>query len=213
MGGKDLKIAIFGIGNYSEVMVELCLELNLTITGLYHFDSSRNGEMFCGFEILGDYNDFITSNEKTTGVVVAVGDNKTRDYWLNKLFDLGYSIPNLIHPTAHISKSVRIGNGVYIHPRAFIWSGCEIANNVIISPNATIAHHVKIGDGCLISANATVGSYVQLGRRVLVGLNSGIISKNILIDDDSVIGANAMVLKNFPKNSKIVGTPAKHIDS
>ena len=204
-----MEVVILGIGNYAEVMIELCEELELSIYNLYHFNSTRNGENIGDYTIAGSYQDFIDLDNKNLDVVVAIGDNLIRETWLNKMRNLGYNTPTLIHPSAYISKSAQIGNAVYIHPRAFVWSRSVVSNSVIISPNATISHHAKVGSGCLISANSVVGSYVTLGERILVGINAGIISKKISIGSDSIIGGNAMVLENFPKNSVIIGTPGK----
>lgn len=208
-----MKISILGIGNYSEVVMELCKETGHEIDSLFHFDSSRNGEKIDGYQIKGDYQDFITNYEEGTkiNVVVGIGDNSTRCKWLNLLREKGFNTINLIHPTAYISPSATIGSGVYIHASSFVWTKSYIGNNVIISPKAMVAHHVSVGEGCLISANSVVGSYVTLEKRITVGINAGIISKMINIGSDSIIGANSMVLKSFPKDSVIIGTPGKRL--
>lgn len=206
-----MKVAILGVGNYTEVMIELCEELDMDIAGLYHFNNSRDGQMVAGYKILGSYDDLFNNAKKDTGVVVAIGDNKLRLNCLMRARNAGFKIPSLIHPTAYISKSASLGEANYVHPHSFVWSSAKIGDGVIISPKAMVAHHTKIANGCLISANALVGSYVTLNERVLVGIKANIISKTIVIGEDSILGANTTVIKSFPPNSKIVGTPGKNI--
>lgn len=206
-----MKVAIFGIGNYAEVIIELCLDLNYSIVSLYHFNSERNGEKVMGYSIIGCYEDFIRENKEDIAVVVAIGDNKLRNELLNKFRNLGFNTLNLIHPSAYISKSAKIGFGVYIHANSFVWTQSIISNNVILSPFAMVAHHTFIGEGVSISANAMVGSYVEINERVMVGINAGIISKKIIIGCDSIIGASSIVLNSIEPKTVVVGNPAKQI--
>lgn len=207
-----MNVSVLGIGNYSEVIIELCQETGYTIDDLYHFNSSRNGEMVAGYEIRGTYDDFLEQKPPGSKVVVAVGDNSIRSTWLNKLRATGYDTISLVHPSAYISSSAQVGSGVYIHAHSFVWTRSRIADNVIISPHALVAHHTVIGEGSLISANAVVGSYVTLQEQVLMGINSGAISGEITLGAYSTIGANAMVIRNVDRESVVVGTPGQKIN-
>lgn len=203
-----MEVVILGIGNYSEVIIELCQEVGHTVVGLYHFNSTRNGEEVLGYKIKGNYQDFILSMP-CNNVVVAVGNNEIRNEWLSKLRKLEFNTISLIHPLAYISPSATVGRAVYIHAHSFVWTKAFLYNDVIISPKAVVAHHVSIGEACHISASSTIGAYVQLESNVTVGINAGIISKPILIGAGSIIGANSMIIDNVEKNSIMVGTPGR----
>ena len=203
-----MEVVVLGIGNYSEVIIELCLDIGHDIEALYHFDSSRNNEKIMGYKIQGSYKDFLIEPKKSA-VVVAIGDNILRAKWLNQLRNKGYFTPSLIHPLAYISPSSQIGSAVYIHANSFIWTKVKIFNNVIISPHAVVAHHTTIGEASHISANSTIGAYVTIEENVLVGINAGIISKPINIGANSILGANSMIVGNVPKNAIMIGTPGK----
>lgn len=205
-----MKVSILGIGNYSEVIIELCEDIGYEVESLFHFDSTRNGDLVMGFKIKGDYEDFL-KNPQGTNVVVGIGDNRIRSIWLDKLRGLGFNTINLVHPTAYVSKSAQLGEGVYIHAGAFIWTSSKLSNNVIISPQAMVAHHTLLKEGVSVSANAMVGSYVEVGKRVMIGINAGIVSKRLSIGKDAIIGANSMVLGNVEEKSVMVGSPAKKL--
>ena len=59
-----------------------------------------------------------------------------------------------------------------------------------------------------IATNAVVGANVHVGKAVHVGSNATIREK-ISIGDFSLIGAGAVVIKNVPPNSIVVGNPAR----
>lgn len=74
-----------------------------------------------------------------------------------------------------------------------------------------------IGNGCIIRQQVTIGNKgngdekcPRIGENVNIGAGAKIIG-NIYIGDNSVIGANAVVTKSFPKDSVLVGVPAKNI--
>tara|TARA_B100001146_G_scaffold219559_1_gene226951 strand:- start:835 stop:1464 length:630 start_codon:yes stop_codon:yes gene_type:complete len=204
-------VNILGIGNYTEVIIELCLEVGYTDIKLFHFQEDRNDEYIMGYKIEGSY-DTLLKSKSNSCVVVGIGDNKTRGLLLNKFRDSGFKTPSLIHPDSYISKSAIIGEAVYIHSKAFVWTKVSIGNNSIVSPNAMISHHTKVGENCLISANSMVGSYNTLGENVLFGINSSSLSKKeIEIGDNVIIGANSLVTKRISSNSKVLGSPAKKI--
>jgi len=107
-------------------------------------------------EVLGkltDYRRFVT--EYSDAVVAADSVTLRMDY-LEKLRIVGYHIPTLVHPTAFVSPSVKLGEGTIVQANAAINTGCTIGKGCIISMSANINHHTKIGDYCHIACNTTV---------------------------------------------------------
>ena len=72
-----------------------------------------------------------------------------------------------------------------------------------------------IGNNCIIGTNVTIGGGSKkgvpiIGNNVYLSTGSKIIG-NITIGSNSVIGANAVVVKNVPPNCVVAGVPAKII--
>ncbi|RXK07969.1 serine O-acetyltransferase [Halarcobacter bivalviorum] len=101
-----------------------------------------------------------------------------------------------IHPAATIGRRVFIDHAI----------GVVIGATTIIEDDVLIYQGVTLGGVSLdkgkrhptIRANAVIGS----GAKVL---------GNIIIDKNSKVGANSVVVCNVPKNSTAVGVPAKII--
>jgi len=73
----------------------------------------------------------------------------------------------------------------------------------------------KIGENCWINQNVTVG-FSGEGKMPVIGDNVVIrpgsrIFGDIIIGDNSIVGANAVVLKNVPPNCTVAGVPARII--
>ena len=120
----------------------------------------------------------------------------------------GAIIGNNCNICAHvlIESDVIIGDNVTIKSGVFLWDGTRVGNNVFIGPNATFTNDryprskkypqkfscITVQEGASIGANATL----------LPGINIGAYS---------IVGAGAVVTKDVPPYSVVVGNPAKII--
>lgn len=110
-----------------------------------------------------------------------------------------------------VSQVARLLSGVEIHPgaklgrRFFIdhGMGVVIGETAVIGDDVMIYHGVTLGGTSL----AAVKRHPTIGDRVTIGAGAKVLG-NIEIGDDSAIGANAVVVKSAPANSRLVGVPA-----
>ena len=141
---------------------------------------------------------------------VGIGDNEIRIKWLKKIEGFGMKIPNIIHPSAQISKYVDIGYGCFINTNVVIQCNSKISSGCIINTSSSIDHESCIDEGTQISPGVNIAGNVKIGKRSLIGIGSKII-QNISIGDDVIVGAGSLVLENIPNNFKVYGSPAKLI--
>ena len=107
--------------------------------------------------------------------------------------------------------------------------GVKIGKNTMVSLGAKIDVHrgnVSIGDNCLITSGVKILSHdgasrmidinnfgngeVIIGNNIFIGVNA-IILKGVHIGDNSVIAAGAIVSKDVPTQSLVVGNPGRVI--
>ncbi|MGG1573180.1 acetyltransferase [Fictibacillus sp. NRS-1165] len=206
-------IYIIGAGTYGETMHELANILGYNVKGFYDEDKSKIDTFIMDTKVLGKFSELPTNKIKNKNFIVAIGNNEIRFEIMRKINKLEGETPTLIHPTAIISPSVKIGIGVYVQANAYLWTKVSIGNFCIISPGVVIAHHSKIGEACLISSNSTIGASININEKVFVGMGSTVVTGLSNIGGNSIIGAGAVVLKNTDENSVYAGIPAKKIRS
>ena len=111
-----------------------------------------------------------------------------------------------------ISQVMRGFSGVEIHPAAKIGKSFFIDHGmgVVIGETAEIADHVTIYHGVTLG-----GVSLEKGKRhptikdhVVIGAGAKVLG-NIVIGAYSRIGANAVVVRNVPPNSVVVGIPGQ----
>jgi serine O-acetyltransferase len=111
-----------------------------------------------------------------------------------------------------ISQTARWATGIEIHPGARIGKGLFIDHGM----GVVVGETTIIGDNVTLFQGVTLGGtgkergkrHPTLGSNVVVGTGAKVLG-NILIGDNVAIGANAVVLRDVPPNSTVVGVPGR----
>ena len=110
------------------------------------------------------------------------------------------------------AEFTRILTGVEIHPGAVLGSGLFIdhATGVVIGETAEVGDDVTIYHGVTLGGTGaeTGKRHPTVGDRVIIGAGAKVLGP-IKIGDDSRIGANAVVVKEVPSSSVVVGVPGQ----
>jgi len=111
-----------------------------------------------------------------------------------------------------LSQLTRFLSGIEIHPGATIGEGFFIDHGmgVVIGETTEIGTNVTLFQGVTLGGTGKQKTkrHPTLGNNVVVGTGAKILG-NITIGDNSYIGANAVVIKDVPANSTIVGVPGR----
>jgi serine O-acetyltransferase len=113
-----------------------------------------------------------------------------------------------------ISQFNRFITGIEIHPGAKIGKGFFIDHGM----GVVIGETAEVGDNVTLYQGVTLGGtgkekgkrHPTLGNNIVVGSGAKILGP-LKIGDNSKIGAGAVVLKDIPANSTVVGIPGKAV--
>ncbi len=113
-----------------------------------------------------------------------------------------------------LSNVARLFTGIEIHPGAVIGRRFFIDHGMGI----VIGETAEIGDDCSLYHGVTLGGtswsagkrHPTLGNNVVVGAGAKILGP-IMINDGARIGSNAVVVKEVPSNTTVVGVPAREV--
>ncbi|WP_148550584.1 serine O-acetyltransferase EpsC [Paraclostridium bifermentans] len=113
-----------------------------------------------------------------------------------------------------ISQVNRFITGIEIHPGATIGSGILIDHGmgVVIGETAEVGNRVTIYHGTTLGGTGKDSGkrHPTVGDNVVIGAGAKVLGP-ITIGENSKVGANAVVLKDVPPNSTVVGIPGKII--
>jgi UDP-N-acetylbacillosamine N-acetyltransferase len=199
--GTTETLAIIGKSGHGKVIADIARDNGYTELLWVDDDAS--------LEHVISINTFIATHASLP-VIVAVGDNPTRQKIHHRLHDHGFSFATLIHSSAIISPTASIGAGSVVMPLAVINADTTVGEGCIINTHATIEHDVTLGSFVHISPNAALSGGVQVGMCSHIGTGVSTIQL-CRVGSDSIIGAGSTIIDDIPDNSVAAGSPAKVI--
>jgi sugar O-acyltransferase (sialic acid O-acetyltransferase NeuD family) len=121
---------------------------------------------------------------------IQIDEHRIRLY--QHAIQLGFQLPIIIAPTAHVSRHATLGEGSIVMHAAIINAGARVGNNCIINTRALLEHDVTVEDHCHISTCAILNGDVNIGAGSFIGSGS-IIKEGIAIGKSCLVGMGLTV--------------------
>lgn len=204
-----MKVVVIGHGGHSKVVSDIIRATKgLQIFG--YLDSKYERIQVINNLMYGPIEAARTLKEKCHDVkfVMAIGDNKARKIVVDILDLSEHHFVTIIHPSASISPSAKIGNGTVVMPQAVINADVIIGDHCIINSCSVVEHDSLLEDYVHLCPNSTIAGTVKMHVGSCVGSGATVIP-NKRIGEWTMIGAGATVINDLPANCLAVGTPAK----
>jgi acetyltransferase EpsM len=115
----------------------------------------------------------------------------------------GGKFTGFTHPTALISPSAQIGEGVVISHNASVGPKVRIGNFNMLNSRCTIGHDSVIGDYNFISPQVAISGNTVIGNENLLGTNSCTIP-GMKIGDNNKIAAGVVVFKPIGNSETVI---------
>jgi acetyltransferase-like isoleucine patch superfamily enzyme len=142
----------------------------------------------------------------------------------------------IIYAGARIGARVQTGHGVLIRELTFIGDDCSIGTGSVVEFSVVIGDRVRLHSQCFVPEYSVLEDDCWLGPRVVLtnarfpksrrvkdtlqGVRIGRFAKiganatllpSVVIGDGALVGAGAVVTKNVPPDTVVVGNPARPI--
>ena len=127
-------------------------------------------------------------------------------------------IPARIEPGAIIREQVEIGKNAVIMMGAIINIGAVIGEGTMIDMGAVLGGRATVGKNCHVGAGAVLAGVIEpasatpviVEDNVLIGANAVVI-EGCRIGANAVVAAGAIVVSDVPANAVVAGCPARII--
>jgi sugar O-acyltransferase (sialic acid O-acetyltransferase NeuD family) len=206
-----VNIIVLGSGGHAKVIIDILHMMDkYAIIGITSI-SLKKGELFSGYIVLGEDSIIAEYNPENHRIAMGLGgfrDNRIREKAFYYVKSLRFNFLNVIHPSAIISETSKLGEGVTIFPGVVINTNTTIGDNSIIATGSTIDHETVIGNNVLISAGVTIGAYAKINDGALIALGAKVIS-GVNIGKNAVVAAGAVVIDDVFADQTVYGIPAK----
>jgi len=203
-------LGILGAGGHGQVVADIA-----TVTGewdtIQFYDDRPNLVLdSVPWLLVGGFEQMVSDLDKLTGVIVAIGCNRTRLELICKLEAAGAHLPTLVHPSAIVSHHVTLGAGSVCCAGVIVNIASRVGRGCILNSGAVIEHHCQLGEGVHICPGVKLGGGVTAGDRTMVGIGASVIQK-ISIGADVTVGGGAVIIRDITDGLEVVGNPGRII--
>ncbi|HRI27695.1 MAG TPA: acetyltransferase [Chitinophagales bacterium] len=200
------KIAFVGFGELGEQLWEFIQHSYLPAVRIV-FDDTLHGQ---GLVNAYPFEEYEQDRFKDYHFFIGLGYRRLalKAQVLQRLKELGRSLPRYVHPTCHVAHTAQIGAATYLYPMCNIDRKVQLGEGVLLNNSVVVSHSSLISDNCFLAPSVTVCGYVQVGNGVFIGAGSTV-SNGVSIGAGSVIGLGSVVTKNLPNGTQAVGNPLR----
>lgn len=190
------KAVIFGGGGHAATISDLIFANGWDVIGAVDGKLPKGTKVAAGLTVIGpdtDLEEIYAGGVKTAFIGVGGAESsETRKKIYDRLRDIGFILPHLVHPSAHIGVDATIGPATYVLPNAMVGPRCRIGANVIVNSSVTVAHDCQIEDHAHLAPNAILAGMVRVGAMSVVGMGSTVlfnckIGRNCLIHNQTSV--------------------------
>ena len=199
-------IILIGAGGHAGACIDIIEHSGLfEIAGLIGTDLELQQKCM-GYSVIATDTDLPRLAEQYQYALITVGQIKSpivRQRLYEQVLALGFKLPAIISPTAHVSRHAVVeGSSIVMHG-AIVNAGAKVGNNCIINTSALIEHDSIVADHCHISTGAIVNGTANIGLGSFVGSGS-IIKQGITLGSNCVVGMGIAVRHHHAENSQIL---------
>lgn len=184
---------------------------NAGVDFLFFLDTDPNSfENFSDFHLthLGDPETFVPQPGDL--FLIAIGDPTAKARIATRLDGFEATYATVIHPTAVVARTAKIGRGVTIGPNSYIATNAELGDFCCVNSLSGIGHDAVLGQSCTVSSQVDITGAVVLGNRVFVGSGARVLP-NVQVGDDAKIGAGSIVVRDIKVGGSVFSQPARKI--
>lgn len=203
------KLVIFGAGGHAAVTADAVeCGTQFEVAFFAETDPVRIGASFAGYPIRTEEDGLAAVAGGLAAGFVAIGSNDVRRRLGGRISNSGGHLAVVIHPSATVARSARIGAGTLVAANATVNPNAVVGSNVVVNTGAIVEHDCVVGDGAHIGPHATLCGGVQVGEGCLIGAGATVLV-GVRVADDAIVGAGATVLADVGRGMCVMGTPAR----
>lgn len=171
---------------------------------------SNRPEDLDGFEhderILGD--DLGYAVQEDDRFLFAIADVEVKKRIVVRMKVRSARFLTLIHPTAVVASSARIGEGVIICPFALVSDHAVLGDFVLMNFYSSCGHDAKVGKYSIFSPYATANGFVNIEDGVFLATHATVTAHR-RVGRGAKISANSVAMQDVPAGALVYGVPGK----
>ena len=204
-------VGIIGAGGYGREILEYAADAavdgwDFEVVGFFDDRSDARDGFGDEHPVLGSIADIEGSD--LDHFVVALGEPRLRRSAARRLEAWGKTLTSVVHPTAYVSRTARVGPGAVLCPFTLVGAHSTVGRNISVNVYGSIGHDSVIGDDCVVSPYVAVTGTVRIGDACFFGTHATL-APGIEVGAFTKVMAGSFVHRSAPAGSLLAGSPAK----
>jgi sugar O-acyltransferase (sialic acid O-acetyltransferase NeuD family) len=213
--GDRVNMVLFGVSNMLGDIYECAKELDKKITRVVlnvpEEKRARTKDFVTRLRELNEaplitrLEDFAPQEDEEYYIVPVTPRKSELVEFLKKTYQLQFT--QLIHPTAYVSRYVKIGEGVFIGARSVVSPGAVLGDHVFIHSGVTVGHDTVLHEYVRLNPGSNIAGHVEIFNAAMIGLGANVIEE-LVIGRGAVVAAGAVVIRDVEEYTMVAGAPA-----
>jgi sugar O-acyltransferase (sialic acid O-acetyltransferase NeuD family) len=133
-----------------------------------------------------------------------IGSHALRMRLHDEALRLGFELPVIVAPGAHVSRHATVGAGSIVMHGAVVNAAASVGRNCIINTRALVEHDAVVGDHCHISTGAILNGAVVVGAGSFVG-SGCVLKQGLTLGEHCVVGMGLALRHDQPDHARFLG--------
>lgn len=203
------QLILIGAGGHARSCIDVIEQQGyFQIAGLVGLPEQRNAKYLdYDYGLIGVDSDLSSLAKTYQYALITIGQIQSAEFRIrlyHQVAQLGFELPAIIAPTAHVSRHATVGAGTIIMHGAIVNAGASVGHNCIINSCALIEHDARVEDHCHISTGAILNGDVVVGAGSFIGSGS-IVKQGIAIGRDCQVGMGLGVRHDLNDYTQFTG--------
>ncbi len=209
------KLLIVGSGGFGRETLECVRAIDAVcptwdLVGFLDDDPALVGQVVDGLPVVGDIDSALASDHRVVVTTGHPGNYTSRKRIVERLGLPSRRYATIIHPTAVLPTSARVGVGTILLATVVATTTVRIGSHVAVMPGTIFTHDDVVEDFTTFGAGVRVAGGARVREGAYVG-SGAMIREGCSVGSWSLIGMGSVVTKDVPDSEVWIGAPARRL--
>lgn len=204
----NTRLILVGAGAFGRELINWAEDGGTPFAGFLDSSAAALEGYDYALDYLGTIDDF--APQEGDRLVVAIGDPQAKRRIVLGLKEKGAQFAQLVHPSAVVARTAKLGEGVVVCPQAVVSADARVGDFVAVNALSGVGHDVELGPYSTLSSQVDLTGWVKVGEACFFGTGARVLPK-VRIGAEARIGAGATVFRSVPDGATMYTAPAKKL--